>query len=456
MVDATMLTEAFEGNRERYLQEWQELLCFPSVSADPARADDCRACAEWLVRHLAYMDFATCLLETESHPVVFGELIKDRSLPTVLLYGHYDVQPVDPLDLWDHAPFSPVLREGRIYARGAQDNKGQHFYALKAIEALRAADALPVNVKVLLEGDEETGSVGIEGALETWADRLAADILLVTDVGQVRAGVPTIVMGLRGIIHVTAELHGAVRDLHSGVHGGVAPNPAAALARLVSTLHADDGRIAVEHFTDGVATPDEEAVDLALHGGFDARAYEKETGVAPVGGRRDAPVPVRAGFEPTVEVNGLLSGYGGPGAKTIIPSFARVKLSARLVPGQDPARSLQALVTHLQHHAPAGLALRITEKGVGGTALELDHRSPLVNRAREVLRELDSGEPVLHWEGASIPIVTALAAVAGAEPLLIGFGHEEDCIHAPNESFSIEQFRQGFTFVALMLQELGL
>jgi len=447
------LERHFRENSERYMRQWMELLRFPSVGGDPAHDADCEACAEWLRRHLSGIGFEARLLPTDSKPVVYGERTGRAGAPIVLLYGHYDVQPADPLDAWRHPPFEPAWEGDRLYARGAQDNKGQLFAALKAFEALMAAEALEATVKIVLEGEEESGSGGISRALPAWKDLLAADVLMVADTGMASNGAPTIVMGLRGVVFMNIALRGPHRDLHSGVHGGLAPNPAQAAAELAAGLHTADGGIAVEGFLDGIEEPAASAVETATQTPFDPVLYRERTGCEPAGGERGLPPQLRVGFRPTLEVNGIHAGYGGAGSKTIIPASAEIKLSGRLVPGQDPERCLEALARHLEARVPDGVRLEILNRGAAGPGFRLDPSSPLVAQARNVLDGLSEQSPVLHWEGASIPVVAALRTTSGAEPLLVGFGSEADNIHAPNESFSREQFRLGFLYTALMVRQ---
>jgi acetylornithine deacetylase/succinyl-diaminopimelate desuccinylase-like protein len=454
-MDKRSFQKAFEANRERYLREWKELLGFPSISIVKAHDRDCLACANWLVKHLRDIGFNSRLLKTPSKPVVYAERKGLPGKPTVLFYGHYDVQPVDPIEEWLSPPFEPSLRRGRVYARGAHDDKGQLLYGLKAMETLIKQGALNVTTKIVIEGEEEGGSEGISAAVKRWKDIIKADVLMVTDTSTVRTGAPTIVMGLRGIIRLMPVLSGPCHDLHSGVHGGVAPNPATAMAHLVATLHNPDGSIAVKGFYDGVKEPSKMERSLANGTSFNAKLYKQETGILPMAGEKRFTPAERAGFRPTIEINGIHSGYGGDGSKTIIPAKAMAKITARLVAGQDPGKCLKLIIRHLRKHCPAGLRLDILEKGTSGPAVKLDPRSPLVARARRVLAALSCGETAFMWDGASIPIVAALSEVSGAEPLLIGFGRERDNIHAPNESFSLEQFRLGYLYAAMMLSELG-
>jgi acetylornithine deacetylase/succinyl-diaminopimelate desuccinylase-like protein len=437
-----------ERNINRYVEEWKRLLSFPSISADPERAEDCRKCAEWIGQHLAGMGFASRLLPTRSLPSVYAERRGPAGSPTVLFYGHYDVQPVDPLALWASPPFEPHIRNGRLYARGAADNKGQFLYVLKALEALIAEDALNVTVRVLIEGEEESGSVGATASLEEWRDLLRADVLLVTDVNMAPSGAPAITMGLRGVAHLTVAVEGPATDLHSGVHGGVAPNPAVELARLLATLHGPDGRVAAPGFYDGVRPPSDSERAQATQSQGSPEAYRRATGVPPTGGESGYGPAERAGFRPCLDINGLLSGYAGAGMKTIIPARAMAKLSLRVVPDQDPARCLQAVARHLERNVRQGLRLTVEEQGVGGSGFRLAADSELVRTAGQTLEDVSGSAPAFLWEGASIPIVAALARAAQAQPLLVGFGSEEDKPHAPNESFSLRQFEMGFQFAA--------
>ncbi len=445
------LDKTFEANRDRYLREWSEFLAFPSVSTDPDHAADCNQCAQWLADHLAALGFAVRLIPTASHPVVLAERPGKPGAPTVLFYGHYDVQPADPLNLWLTPPFNPTLRQDRLYARGAQDNKGQVFAALKAIETLVRANQLDATLKILIEGDEETGQMPILKVLDREKAALKADIVMAADTGTVSSGAPTLTMGLRGIIHLTAVLTGPDHDLHSGVHGGRAPNPALGIARLAASLHDASGRVAVPGFYDGVQEPSQAERALANAEPLDANRYASLTGVQPLGGEQGYSPIDRTAFRPAIDLNGIHSGYGGTGSKTIIPSRAEIKISARLVPGQQPARILEAIISHLQRNVPAGLKLEITEQGIGGPAVRVDLESPAVLLARQVLSELSDQPLAFLWEGASVPILSYLPAIAGGQALLVGFGSEEDNIHAPNESYSLDQFKKGYLYTGLLL-----
>lgn len=444
----------YSANKDRFVQEWKDLLRFKSLSADPRYQPECVSCAEWLVRHLEGLGFKAELWPSATLPLVYGVLPGNPKKPTVLFYGHYDVQPPDPLDLWESPPFEPTLRDGRIYARGAQDNKGQLFYFLKALEALGAAGADLPTIKVLIEGEEESGSEAMHDGLEGWADALKADVLMVCDTGVIHPGVPTVTMGLRGIVHFEVKVHGPKIDLHSGVYGGVVFNPLQALASVVASLHAADGSVAVPGFYDGVREPSHEDRRLANEAPMDTNEISATLGVPLTGGENGLSAIERRGFRPTLEINGIGGGYQGAGSKTVIPSEGFAKISMRLVEGQDPERTLALVTKHVEGLATEGTRIEILHPVVGGPALQLSVKAPVVQSACQALREAFGREPVFMWEGASIPIVAKLAKRAGADPLLIGFGEEGDMIHAPNESFSLKQFESGYRYVTSFLSRL--
>jgi succinyl-diaminopimelate desuccinylase len=453
---ADLALRRFDEQRERILSDWFALLRYPTVAAEPGRLGDLSRCAAWLKRHLKRLGFATEILRADEAPILLAERPGEAATaPVALFYGHYDVQPADPLELWQSPPFEPELREGRVYARGAQDNKGQLFAFLEGMAALIAAGLPMPTLRVVLECQEESGSKVLCRELPQLKRRLAADVLLVCDTSMHASGRPAITAGLRGVAHLDIRLDGPARDLHSGTHGGLAPNPALGLARLLATLHHDDGSISVEGFLDHLAAPSARELQLADATPFDSDAYERETGVAPLGGERHLTPAQRASFRPTIEVNGMLAGYTGEGSKTIIPATAMAKLSARLCPGQNPHAALAAIGAHLRRHLPPGLRLTICDEHAAGPGFRLPLDSPIVRLAETVLSRLDPRGPLFVWEGASIPIVAELQRHTGAAPLLVGFGREEDRIHAPNESFSLEQFRLTMNYGAQILAQLA-
>lgn len=450
------LSSIYDRENENFLRDWMEFLSFKSISTDPINSEDCARCADWVVQHLQQIGFKAEIIPTSSKPLVFGEYrASSKDAKTVVFYGHYDVQPIDPIDLWKSPPFSPTVREGRLYARGAQDNKGQVMYFLKAVHSLIKEGKLNCNVKVVIEGEEECGSEGLSAVLDDIAPQIKSDVMIVCDTGTIQDDYSTVTMGLRGIVHCEIRLDGSNTDLHSGMFGGIVPNPATEIARLVASLHNPDGSIAVEGYYQGVEEPSSAELKLADSAPIDVSRLEASLGIKTCGGEIGRSLASRRGFRPTIEINGIHSGYGGPGSKTIIPAFAIAKISSRIVDGQDPERCLELIEKHLKKNAPPGLKFSLLSPHVSGKALKLSADSELAKKAKGVLEQVTPGKTVFMWEGASIPIVARFAEVSGAAPLLVGFGLDQDAIHAPNESFSIEQFRKGFLYSALILQELS-
>ena len=444
--------------------EYFELLRIPTVGADPMHLKDCVQCAMWLKRWLEGIGAEAKLLLPKgvvlsaTPPVVFGERPGDEGAPTILFYGHYDVQPPDPIDEWRTPPFEPTELDGRIYCRGAQDDKGQFFSFLCGLRDFISSHegSVPIKegsvpkftgsvptLKFILEGQEESGSGAVAKVTADLKDRLRADVLLVCDTGAAAELRPAIIAGLRGVSHFTVRLTAADCDLHSGRYGGIVPNAAQGMAELMASLHNPDGSIAVRGFSDGIEPPAAEELAAAESAAMSDAEYVKETGVEPVGGEQGLSPTERNSFRPTIEVNGIHSGYGGPGSKTVIPCSALAKLSMRLVPGQNPAVCMDLVERHLRQHTPKGMKLYVEDVTGEAPALRLPLKSPVFRLAADVLAELDPRGAVFQWDGASIPIVSTLARLSGAAPLLVGFGQGEDRIHSPNESFSWRQFSLG-------------
>ena len=433
-------------------REYFELLRFPTVAAQQEHLRDCVQCATWLRTWLrgigaeaeCLLPRAACFAPDLAVPVVYGELKGAEGAATVLFYGHYDVQPPDPLDEWTTPPFEPTPVDGRIRCRGAQDDKGQAFAFLCGIRQWLGATPLEsrVNVKIVLDGQEESGSVGLFKLLEDkeFRQRLSADVLLVSDTSAAADLRPAIVAGLRGVNHFTVTLTAASRDLHSGEYGGVAPNAAQGMAELLASLHDADGSIAVAGFCDGIVPPSREELEAAAAGMASEADYARDIGTEPCGGQRGRSLVQRNCFEPTIEVNGVHSGYGGPGSKTVIPCQAVAKISTRLVPGQVPSQTYEAIRRHLQARCPKGMRVELSELTGDSPAIRLPLASPLFRLAADVLAEMDPRGAVFQWDGASIPVVAALREASGAAPLLVGWGQPEDRIHSPNESYSPRQF----------------
>ena len=460
----TMNAEINDWLKSNDSREYFELLKIETIGADPLHLKDCVTAAMWLKKWLEGIGAsAELVVPTQpstsnlqpptSIPVVVAERKGAEGAPTVLIYGHYDVQPVDPLAEWQTPPFEPTVKDdGRIYCRGSQDDKGQFFAFLCGIrEYLNNQQPATSNqqpttntptVKFVLEGQEESGSGALFRLLEDreFRKRIAADVLLVCDTS---AGVdlrPAIIAGLRGVCNFTVKLEGANRDLHSGEYGGIAPNVAQGIAELVASLHNPDGSIAVAGFRDGMIPPSHEELEAAEAGFATDEQLKADIGCDPCGGQRGRTSVQRNSFEPTIEINGIHSGYGGPGSKTVIPCEALAKISMRLVPGQSPRLAYDAVRTHLKDHCPRGMRLSFPEEpGLSG-AMRLPLSSPIFRLASDALSELDPRGPVFLWDGASIPVVAAVKDATGAAPLLVGWGQPEDKIHSPNESYSFKQF----------------
>jgi acetylornithine deacetylase/succinyl-diaminopimelate desuccinylase-like protein len=449
-----VIHDCFTLHRDRFIDEWKEFLSFKSISADPRYQDDCEACALWLRTHLDRLGFEAQLWSSATKPLVYAQRKGNPSKPVVLFYGHYDVQPVDPLDLWRSNPFEGTLRDGRMYARGAEDNKGQVFFFIKALEALAAAGVDLPTIKILIEGEEESGSEAMYAGLPSWGDALAANILMVCDTDMLELGRPAITMGLRGIAHFEVRVHGPKMDLHSGMYGGVVLNPLQALSRILASLHNPDGSVAVPGFYDGTHEPTLEETKLVTAVPMDFQQMQGHLGVPLSGGEpRFSPLE-RRGLRPTLEINGVGGGYQGAGGKTVIPSYGMAKLSMRLVAGQDPERALNAVVRYLESLSTEAARIEVLDLSVGGAALQLPVDSDVVKIAERAIFRGFGVNPVHIWNGASIPIIPALSAVSGAAPLLVGFGLDQDNIHSPNESFSLQQFEQGYRYVTHFLSEL--
>lgn len=450
----------FEANRSAILNDYFELLGFETVGADPMRLRDCVNCATWIRRWLKPLGFSASLMQADgllgAPPVVVAERRGTENAATVLFYGHYDVQPADPEAEWATPPFVPTLKDdGRVYCRGAQDDKGQWFGFLVGMKKLIEEGANVPTVKIVLEGQEESGSVALARLAPTLGERIRADVLLVSDTSAAAGLRPAIVAGLRGVSHFTVRLEAASHDLHSGEFGGIAPNPAQGMAELLASLHNPDGSIAVRGFCDRVEPPTDDERAAAESAAMSEAEYEAEIGCPPVGGEAGLTPTERNSFRPTIEVNGIHSGYGGPGSKTVIPASALAKLSMRLVPGQNPDDAMAAVERHLRQRTPRGMRLFIEDLTGEAAGFRLPLASPVFRLAASVLEEMDSRGPVFQWDGASIPIVSTLRECSGAAPLLVGWGQPGDRIHSPNESYGLDQFLLAATWGEKILTALS-
>lgn len=452
----TNLKDLYNSRRESIVKDYFKLLSFPSVSSEAEYTNDVLACADWLVDSLKKIGFDTELWKTEGHPTIFASHLKaGPNKPTLLIYNHYDVQPVDPLELWRSPPFQPTEKEGVIYARGAQDNKGQCTYVIQALKALIEQDkALPINVKLCIEGEEENGSTGLSGILRAKKDQLKADYLAIVDAGLRKQATPTVTLGFRGIVTMDVEAQCSSTDLHSGSHGGMVYNPIHALVEILSKLRDSSGRITIPGFYDGVEefkTADKAALTLA----FDPVDYKNKFGATPTGGEKKYSPLERAWMRPTIEINGINGGYTGSGFKTVIPAKASAKVSCRLVPNQDPEQVGKLVAQYIEQLAPEGVHVTATIRPGGGKPIRALPESHVVKAFARAYAEVFQAPCEFIFEGGSIPVISELALASGAEIVLLGMGLADDNIHAPNEHFGLDRLEQGFLVIARALQILG-
>jgi acetylornithine deacetylase/succinyl-diaminopimelate desuccinylase-like protein len=438
------------------LQDLFTFLRFPSISTDSRHTADVRACAQWLIEKLTGMGLAVELHETARHPIVVARNQHRADRKTVLIYGHYDVQPVDPLALWQNPPFEPEIREGKIWARGATDNKGQMLAHILGVEkTLREQGELPVNLIFLFEGEEEIGSPNLAPFLRQHREALRCDVIAVSDTGMVAPGVPTMGYGLRGIACAEVTLRGPKGDLHSGIYGGAVANPATAIARLVASLHDSNGKILVDGFYDDVRPLEAWERDMwqQIPGVADAD-FLAVTGSPSVFGEEGYSSAERVWARPTAEVNGIGGGYQGEGSKTVLPAEAFAKFSFRLVPDQDPKDILEKVRAHFEKHCPVGVSIDIYI-GHDGKPYLADPHSADGKAAQRALTAAFGSEPVLIREGGSIPIIQSFREILGADTLLLGLALPDCQIHAPNENFPVANFEAGILLNQHLLRELG-
>jgi acetylornithine deacetylase/succinyl-diaminopimelate desuccinylase-like protein len=430
-------------HKDRFLDELLELLRIPSVSADSKYKADVAACAEAVKDHLlrAGCDKAE-VRPTAGHPIVYGEKIIDPALPTVLVYGHYDVQPADPLHLWTSGPFEPVIVDGRIYARGACDDKGQMFMHIKALEVMAKTNSLPCNIKVMIEGEEEVGSVNLGRFLEENKEQLKADVVLVSDTSMISMEHPSIESGLRGLAYMEVEVTGPNRDLHSGVYGGAVANPATILCKMIASMHDENNHIAIPGFYDKVlelTAAERQAINNAP---FDLNEYKRELGVNDTWGEAGYTTLERTGIRPTLEVNGIWGGYTGEGAKTVLPSKAYAKISMRLVPNQVSDEISDLFRRHFESIAPANVTVKVTAHH-GGEPVVTPTNSPAYQAAARAIQTTFGKEPIPTRGGGSIPIIALFERTLGLKTVLLGFGLDNDNIHSPNEKYDVFNYYKG-------------
>lgn len=433
-----------DQNKEQFKRELFELLRIPSISTDSQHREDVREASEFWRKQLEFLNLDRVeIFETEGNPIVYGELITGNDRPTVLVYGHYDVQPPDPLDLWETPPFEPTVREGDIYARGASDDKGQSFTHAKALEAYRKTDTpFPVNIKFILEGEEEIGSPHLVPFITAHRELLECDMVLISDTAMFAEDTPSITYGLRGLAYMEVNLRGPNRDLHSGIYGGAVDNPANVLSEIIAGLKDGEGKITIPGFYDDVKPLTEEEREAYRQLPFDPEAYKKELGLAALKGEKGYSTLERASARPTLDVNGLWSGYQGEGAKTVLPARAGAKISMRLVPDQEPKKIAQLFTEHIHSVAPETVQIEVTEHHGGHPALT-DLSFYGLKAAGAAFEKVYGKEPLYSREGGSIPIVADFKKVLGAQSILMGFGLNSDAIHSPNEKFSLKDFYRG-------------
>ncbi|MGB4446816.1 MAG: dipeptidase [Cloacibacterium sp.] len=438
-----------QQNKQRFLDELIELLKIASISADPAYNQDVLNCADAVAKHLANAGADQVeICETKGYPVVYGEKIINPELPTVLVYGHYDVQPADPLELWESGPFEPVVKktelhpEGAIFARGSADDKGQFFMHVKAFEAMMKTNSLPCNIKFIIEGEEEVGSVSLAGFLEENKEKLSCDVILISDTHIYSNEQPTVTTGLRGLSYMEVEVEGPNRDLHSGLYGGAVPNPINVLAEMIAKLHDEEGRITIDGFYDNVeiVSAEDRAVMNKLKD--NPEEFKKSIGLSGVEGETGYTTLERTSIRPTLDVNGIWGGYTGEGAKTVIPSKAFAKISMRLVPYQTDEEITEKFTKYFEKIAPASVKVKVTPHH-GGMPYVLQSNTKEFQAAKKAMEKAFGKEVLPYRSGGSIPITSLFEKILGAKSVLMGFGLDSDAIHSPNEHYGLYNFYKG-------------
>lgn len=449
------MQDFLQQNRERFLDELLQLLRIPSVSADSKFKGDVRKAAEFVRESLqkAGADVAE-VHETAGHPIVYGEKLVDASKPTVLVYGHYDVQPADPYELWHSPPFEPVIKDEKIWARGSADDKGQFYMHIKAFEAMMATNSLPCNVKFMIEGEEEVGSPNLGPFVAQNREKLKANVILISDTAMIANDVPSIDTGLRGLSYLEVQVVGANRDLHSGVYGGAVANPINVLARMIASLHDENGHITIPGFYDDVLelSPDERA--RINEAPFDLEDYKRDLGIEEVEGEAGYTTLERTGTRPTLDCNGIWGGYTGEGAKTVLPSKASAKISMRLVPNQSSEKITELFTKHFLSLAPKSVKVTVTPHH-GGEPYLTPLDSPAYKAAEKALEESFGKKPVPTRGGGSIPIVALFEKELGLKTVLMGFGLDSDALHSPNEHYGLFNFYKGIETIPLFFKHFA-
>ncbi|MER2089043.1 MAG: dipeptidase [Sporosarcina sp.] len=446
----------FKEKRDEHLGQLKDFLRIPSISALSDHKNDMQKAAEWLLASFKAAGLENLSIdETDGHPVVYGDWLHAEGKPTILVYGHYDVQPVDPLNLWKSGPFEPEVRENKLYARGASDDKGQVFMHIKAVEALmQKTGGLPVNVKFIIEGEEEIGSPNLEKYIKTNKDKLAADVIVISDTGMQGPGQPAVCYGLRGLCGVQIDVQGATSDLHSGLYGGGVQNPIHALSEVLASFRNQEGTIAIEGFYDNVRPLLDEEREAYQALGFNEEELKDDIGVSELFGEKGYTYLERTWTRPTLEVNGVFGGFSGEGIKTVLPAEAGAKITCRLVPDQDPDEIVEKLKSHIEKHKPAGVTVTVTEFDKGKPFITpFDH--PAIQAAGRSYEKVYNVPTAYTRGGGSIPIVAAFDEILELPVVLMGFGLASENFHAPNEHFHLENFDQGMRVIGDYYYEIA-
>jgi len=448
-VDKSQIDAYLDENKKRFLDELIELLKIPSISADSKYRDEVKKAAEYVKQKLeqAGMD-KTELCETAGHPIVYGEKMVDDSVPTILVYGHYDVQPPDPLELWNSPPFEPMIKDDKIYARGACDDKGQMYMHIKAFETMVGTNNLPCNVKFMIEGEEEVGSENLGIFVKQNKEKLAADVILISDTSIISNDQPSITIGLRGLSYLEVELTGPNRDLHSGVYGGAVANPINTLCEMIASLKDENNRITIPGFYSKVRDFTSEERDEINKAPFDLEDYKRDLEIGDVDGETGYTTLERIGIRPTIDVNGIWGGYTGEGAKTVLPAKAFAKISMRLVPDQISEEITELFIKHMESITPETMTIKI-KKHHGGEPNITPTNSFGYEVACKAFEEAWGKKPIPTLEGGSIPIVALFKEELGLDAILLGFGLNSDAIHSPNENYGLFNFYKGIETIIL-------
>jgi acetylornithine deacetylase/succinyl-diaminopimelate desuccinylase-like protein len=443
-------------NRERYLEELKAFLAIPSISALPQHAGDVKRCADWCADEMRRIGLQNIrLVATPGNPVVYGDWLGAPGAPTILFYGHYDVQPVDPLELWESPPFEATMRDGELYARGSADDKGQVFMHFKAVEAhLKQNGRLPVNMRFILEGEEEVGSANLDDFIRAHKDELQADVVVISDSPMFARGVPSICYGLRGLVYFQIDLRGSSTDLHSGSFGGAVANPAFVLSQMIAQMKDRGGRIRIPGFYDDVVPLQEDERKAWALLPFNEKKFKKDFGIPKVLGETGYTTLERTWARPTFEVNGLLSGFTGEGAKTVLPAVAMAKVSMRLVPNQHPDKIAELFEAHVRDIAPKTVELKITRMH-GGKPWMTAYGNPFVQAAGRAIEKGFGQKPVFTREGGSIPVVSTFQEELGLPSVLFGVGLPDENAHAPNEKLDVANFHGGIISSAILYDEIS-